>query len=210
MKVIERQVDNFNIVEDSYRPTDKVLKKYEHLLNWEILKHLANQNIEMVSIAPKDNITNFDESIVLVYKEAPSIVIQQYFNILKEKIDFQDYFALKCSKSKLYIKIYDREFYKYEIPQLPKNSRLAQQFGIGKYFGDAKLENHRDVYFFHTTPQTVYEHFKLGESTSELYKPTEHLALYGLTYLQDKNTSILKLKRYFYNNDFHIYKPQLI
>jgi len=210
-KIIETQIDHLGNTEHSYR-----LEYFDEALQKQITdissSALVVRKVELVSHHKKDNLVNFSDTVTISYEGEPTYNLLRHFGVL-ENINFMDYFVLKfdLEQKDYYLKVYDSDFFKYKIPQLPKLSRIGSQFGIGKYFGRPKLSKHRDVYFFHHDTQEVYQHFKLGEPINEIYDSTDGLALFGVSYLEtEKGTEIIKLKRYFYPDDMNIHFPEKI
>jgi hypothetical protein len=106
------------------------------------------------------------------------------------------------------LKAYDGRFENYNSSLLPKGSQLAQQFGVGRHFGDEALEDFRDLYFFHRDPEIVRRHFQVA--LPDFPKDQENdLRLFGVCF-QETSGKVVKLKRYLYPADWHLTAPERI
>lgn len=126
----------------------------------------------------------------------------------EETDDLMDYYAIKYQEDGIQInKHYTKKFWEKPNIQLPRGSRLANQFGIG-YYSD---RNVFDMYFFHDNQAVVEKHFdmKIGLPYSEeLHYYRFELGLYGVTY--DDEHNVINLKRYLYPFDPYCKNPSYI
>ncbi len=180
----EIQVNRDGTLEVSYDP--KSIEAIELVLaeGYEI-----TPDIEMVS--------KYGDNLVLVYH-------------CKGDNDFEDYFAEKYSpEGDVITKMYSKKFWKHPNIQLPKGSRLANQFGVGYCKNDEKeILDRYDVYFFHPNQHEVERHFKSFIDCEDLAHFREIPGLYGVTYTS--SLKVLNLKRYMYPFDPFCKNPDYI
>lgn len=137
------------------------------------------------------------DKIEMVSKSDRNIVVVE---TAYETEDYCDYYATKYDLINGFrtTKIYSKKFWKLPNIQLPKGSRLANQFGIG-FMPINGTQFRYDVYFFHDNQAAVEKHFGSFIACEDLAYVREEFGLYGITYAEDQ--TILNLKRYMYPFD---------
>lgn len=189
--IIEIQINDDGTIENSYRVNSE---EGLPIFNWVIQRcpTLTSyfKSIELISFAPVDFLTVKKESAVIVLNHAP-------------KDGLMDYFALKIDElgnitKKHYIPVHKVE----KTIDLPIDSRIATQFGIGHY-PDEDFEIF-DCYFFHDDQAIVESFFKRRLPVIEEY--SHGLKLFGITY--NAKFEIQKLKRYIFPHDPLIKFPE--
>lgn len=200
MGEIETQYDG--TVEKSYRPylpEGRGLKAQLLSLYPEVGRL---EDVEMISIHVKDNVSYVDDCIVCVYKKTPDPKLVEEFGGDPEE-EYENYYTIKYplhKKCSPYLKVYSKEFQFYPIPSIPKGSCLGLNLtGIGKHYGEDVLKDLRDIYFFHSNRETVMHFF------GELYPYVEedfevNTRAYGIIYNQT-SLEVLKVKRYIFPDD---------
>lgn len=223
--IIEFQYNSNGTIENSYRTFEDLVEyefvcgvpiKYNRSLCDKILKislspFVINKNIELVSFFPADNITYFEDTLVIIFGGCR--------NSLNPKL-FQDYHGIKiflnASNSSssyaynegdyVYKDYLKTDFFELKDIPLPKNIKLANNFGIGTY-SDVYHKNIKDLYFWSTNFLDVCNFYHvdplyMGPSIGVNY-------LWGLSF-DNITKKPLKLKRYFYPSDPLLNNPQLI
>jgi hypothetical protein len=124
----------------------------------------------------------------------------------------EDYYATKIKGDNILYKHYLREFWNLPNIQLPKGSRLANQFGIGYYPLLMGTSNEKyDMYFFCDNQKAIESYYGKtigGANAEELHYYKYEKGLYGVTYTKD--LEVLNLKRYLYPLDPYCKNPSYI